>query len=77
MSLVLLADSLPLSHQYAYLDIYMYIYISISLFDLYAEYIMRNARLEETQAGIKIAERNINNPDTKKIPLLWQKVKKN
>ena len=61
MSLVLLADSLPLSHQYAYLDIYMYIYISISLFNLYAEYIMRNARLEETQAGIKIAVRNINN----------------
>ena len=32
-----------------------------SLFNLYAEYIMRNAGLEETQAGIKIAERNINN----------------
>ena len=31
------------------------------LFNLYAEYIMRNAGLEETQAGIKIAERNINN----------------
>ena len=31
------------------------------LFNLYAEYIMRNARLEETQAGIKIAGRNINN----------------
>ena len=30
------------------------------LFDLYAEYIMRNAGLEETQAGIKIAMRNIN-----------------
>ena len=29
--------------------------------NLYAEYIMRNARLEETQAGIKIAGRNINN----------------
>ena len=29
-------------------------------FNLYAEYIMRNARLEEAQAGIKIAERNIN-----------------
>ena len=29
--------------------------------DLYAEYIMRNAGLEETQAGIKIAGRNINN----------------
>ena len=31
------------------------------LFNLYAEYIMRNAGLEETQAGIKVAERNINN----------------
>ena len=31
------------------------------LFNLYAEYIMRNAGLEESQAGIKIAERNINN----------------
>ena len=31
------------------------------LFNLYAEYIMRNARLDEVQAGIKIAGRNINN----------------
>ena len=31
------------------------------LFNVYTEYIMRNARLEETQAGIKIAGRNINN----------------
>ena len=31
------------------------------LFNLYAEHIMRNAGLEETQAGIKIARRNINN----------------
>ena len=35
--------------------------LSFCLFDLYAEYIMRNAGLEETQAGIKIAGRNINN----------------
>ena len=35
--------------------------LSFCLFDLYAEYIMRNAGLEETQAGIKIARRNINN----------------
>ena len=35
--------------------------LSPSLFKLYAEYIMRNARLEEAQAGIKIAGRNINN----------------
>ena len=32
-----------------------------SLFNLYAEYIMRNARLDEAQAGIKNAGRNINN----------------
>ena len=31
------------------------------LFNFYAEYIMRNTGLEETQAGIKIARRNINN----------------
>ena len=35
--------------------------LSTYLFNLYAEYIMRNAGLEETQAGIKIARRNINN----------------
>ena len=35
--------------------------LSPCLFNLYAEYIMRNAGLEETQAGIKIARRNINN----------------
>ena len=35
--------------------------LSPCLFNYYAEYIMRNAGLEETQAGIKIAGRNINN----------------
>ena len=35
--------------------------LSPCLFNLYAEYIMRNAGLEETQAGIKISGRNINN----------------
>ena len=35
--------------------------LSPCLFNAYAEYIMRNAGLEETQAGIKIAGRNINN----------------
>ena len=35
--------------------------LSSCLFDFYAEYIMRNARLEEAQAGIKTAGRNINN----------------
>ena len=35
--------------------------LSPCLFNLYAEYIMRNAGLEEAQAGIKITRRNINN----------------
>ena len=35
--------------------------LSPCLFNLYAEYIMQNARLDEEQAGIKIAGRNINN----------------
>ena len=35
--------------------------LSPCLFNLYAEYTMRNAGLEEAQAGIKIARRNINN----------------
>ena len=35
--------------------------LSSCLFNLYAEYIMRNAGLEEAQAGIKISRRNINN----------------
>ena len=49
------------------------------LFNLYAEYIMRNTGLDEAQAGIKIARRKINNlryaEDT--TPPLWQTVKKN
>ena len=35
--------------------------LSPCLFNLYAEYIMWNARLDDTQAGIKISRRNINN----------------
>ena len=35
--------------------------LSPSLFNLYAEYLMQNARVDEAQAGIKIARRNINN----------------
>ena len=50
---------------------------SLCLFNLYAEYIMRNAELDEVQAGIKIAGRNINNLDRQMTPSLWQKVKKN
>ena len=48
--------------------------LSPCLFNFYAEYIMTNAGLEEAQAGIKIARRNINN--LQMIPPLWQKVKK-
>ena len=43
---------------YCHLVVYCHL---ISLFNLYAEYIMWHARLDETQAGIKIARRNINN----------------
>ena len=35
--------------------------MSPCIFNLYAEYILRNARMDEAQAGIKIARRNINN----------------
>ena len=38
---------------------------------------MRNAMLEEAQAGIKISGRNINNSDMQMTPPLWQKVKRN
>ena len=51
--------------------------LSPCLFNLYAEYIMRNAELEEAQAGIKITRRNISTPDMQLTPPLWQKVKKN
>ena len=47
------------------------------LFDLYAEYIMRNAQLEEAQAGIKIAGEISVTSDMQMIPSLWQKEKKN
>ena len=40
---------------------YIVCMLSPCLFNLYAEYIMRNAGLDEAQAGIKIASRNINN----------------
>ena len=49
--------------------------LSSCLFNFYAEYIMRNAGLEETQAGIKIVKRNINN--LRYADALRQKVKKN
>ena len=50
--------------------------LSPCLFNLYAEYIMRNAGLKETQAGIKIAGTNINDLRYADDTTLWQKVKK-
>ena len=50
--------------------------MSPCLFNLYAEYIMWNAGLDEAQAGIKIARRNINNLNMQKTPPLWQKAKR-
>ena len=60
--------------------------LSPCLFNLYAEYIIRNARLDEAQAGIKIARKNINNlryaDDTtlmaefkQELKSLWMKTK--
>ena len=51
--------------------------LSPCIFNLYAEYIMRNAGLDEAQAGIKIAERNTATSDIQMTPSLWQKAKKN
>ena len=47
--------------------------LSPYLFNLYAEYIMRNAGLDEAQAGIKIARRNTITSDMQMTPPLWQK----
>ena len=49
--------------------------LSPCLFNLYAEYIVRKAGLDEAQAGINITGRNIKN--LRYAPPLWQKVKKN
>ena len=51
--------------------------LSLCLFNLYAEYIMRNAGLDEAQTGIKIARRNINNLRYANDTPLCQKAKKN
>ena len=51
--------------------------LSPCLFNLYAQYIVRNAGLDEAQVGIKIAGRNTNNLDRQLTPPLWQKTKKN
>ena len=51
--------------------------LSPCLFNFYAEYIMRNAGLEEAQAGIKISGRKINiTSDMQMTQPLWQKVKR-
>ena len=49
--------------------------LSPCLFNVYEEYIMWNARLDEAQTEIKIARRNINNLRYTMTPPLWQKVK--
>ena len=51
--------------------------LSPCLFNFYAEYIMRNAGLEEAQAGIKIARKNINNLSYADDTTLMAKVKRN
>ena len=51
--------------------------LSSCLFNLYAESIMRNAGLDEAQAGIKVARRISITSDMQMAPPLWQKVKKN
>ena len=51
--------------------------LSPCLFNLNAEYIMQNARLDEAQAGIKFAGRNINNLGYADDTTLWQKAKRN
>ena len=51
--------------------------LSPCLFNFYAEYIMRNAGLEEAQAGIKISGRNISDLRYADDTPLWQKVKRN
>ena len=51
--------------------------LSPCLFNLYADYIMQNAGLGETQGEIKIAGIKINKLNTQMTPSLWQEVKKN
>ena len=51
--------------------------LSPCLFNLYAEYLIRNAGLDGAQAGIKIGGRNINNLRYADDTTLWQNVKRN
>ena len=53
------------------------LYTVTLLFNLYAEYIMRNAGLDEAQAGMKIARRISITSDMQMTPPLWQTVKQN
>ena len=53
------------------------LYIVTLLFNLYLEYIMRNARPDEAHTGIKIAGRNISNLTYVDDTTLWQKARKN
>ena len=50
--------------------------LSPCLFNLYAEYIMRNTGLEEAQAGIKIAGSSVNTSDMQMTSPLWQKMRR-
>ena len=51
--------------------------LSPCLFNLYAEYIVRNTGLDEAQAGIKIVVKISITSDMQMTPPLWQKVKRN
>ena len=53
------------------------IWVGLSIFNLYAEYIMRNTGLEEAQAGIRLPEEISITSDMQMTPPLWQKVKRN
>ena len=49
----------------------------LCLFNLYADYIMQNARLDEVQSGVKILRETSITSDMQMIPPLWQKAKRN
>ena len=51
--------------------------LSLCLFNSYAEYIMRNAGLDEAQAGVKLPGEISITSDMQMTPLLWQKVRRN
>jgi len=51
--------------------------LSPCLFNIYAEYIMQNARLDETQVGIRLPGEISITSDMQMIPFLWQKAKSN